>query len=168
MKLQQFKELIEEAGLVADIIPAEETKSTDVLLVRVGSVDHTEENPDEREWQLEISIVPMFGEELENNSLVQFFSCLHPEVPKETANTIYSVLGNFNTQVPLGAFGYVEAQNVLYYRHSQLVHKEDDFKDTLSELVWLIVFILTRYSDVPLAAASGKYDTNAILKEIGL
>ncbi|MEY5047607.1 MAG: hypothetical protein RLZZ175_966 [Bacteroidota bacterium] len=163
-QLSQFQTLLTDSGLITNLIQASETVPFDTLLVKLGSTIEK----DEREWQLEISFPNEYANALEKTDAVHFFVCLHPEIPAQRAEVINTTLGAFNPQVPFGSFGYYQRINLMYFRYTALINKNDDFADSLQELVWLIATTLADYSDVPLAAAFSNYSAEEILKQVNL
>ena len=163
-KLEQLQTLLSEANLETNLINAGENASLDTLLVSLSSLADN----DERSWQLEISFVPGFEEKLENTQLIQFFVMLTDRVAVNAGSTLEKVLTTYNTQIPLGTFGFYKKQNLLFYRHTALIHKDDDLEDTLPELIWMITHIMTQYSNAALAGATGTYTAEDIFNKLGL
>lgn len=163
-KLEALEVLLKEAELKTNIIKAGPNAPIETLLIALSSL---EEN-DDRDWQLEISFVPGYSEKLENTELLQFFVCLTDRVAPTAYTTLEKLLTAYNTQIPLGTFGFFKLQNLLYFRHVTLINKDDDLEDTLPEIVWMISHVLTQYSNAALAGASGTYSAEEIFSKIGL
>ena len=163
-KLEVLEALLQEADLKTNIIKAGPNAPIETLLIALSSL----EEKDDREWQLEISFVPGYSEKLENTELIQFFVCLTDRVAPTSHATLEKVLTAYNTQIPLGTFGFYKTQNLLYYRHVTLIHKDDDLEDTLPEMVWMISHVLTQYSNAALAGATGTYSAEEIFQKLGL
>lgn len=163
-KLEQLQTLLNEADLKSNIIKVGPNAPIETLLIALSALEAN----DDRDWQLEISFVPGYAEKLENTELLQFFVCLTDRVAPTAKATLEKLLTAYNTQIPLGMFGFFKAQNLLYYRHVTLINKDDDLEDTLPELIWMISHVLTQYSNAALAGATGTYSAEEIFQKIGL
>lgn len=163
-KLELLETLLHEADLKTNIVKQGPNAPIETLLIALSSL----EEKDDRDWQLEISFVPGYNEKLENTDLIQFFVCLTDRVSPTAHATLEKVLTAYNTQIPLGTFGFFKAQNLLYYRHVTLIHKDDDLEDTLPEIIWMISHVLTQYSNAALAGATGTYSAEEIFSKLGL
>jgi hypothetical protein len=163
-KLEQLQALLNEADLKTNVIKAGPNAPLETLLIGLSSL---EEN-DDRDWQLELSFVPGYAEKLENTELLQFFVCLTDRVAPTAHATLEKLLTAYNTQIPLGAFGFFKHQNLLYFRHVTLINKDDDLEDTLPEMIWMLSHVLTQYSNAALAGATGTYSAEEIFSKIGL
>lgn len=166
MNIQDIQAVLETEKFVTSFYEAEEEVPIDRIMLMI----ELEDRPPQDAQILELLFVPEMEEELEGLHLLQFFVTfqfetenLSPEIKADLKDLIIT----FNTNLPVGAFGYNMEHEYLYFKSMLMLpdELEDSHKKSIIQTVWLIVFQINLYFYAFEKIVNGEKTFNQLLQE---
>ena len=145
--LLAYGEALAKENLPVEFFDANEDIPYDMVLVGLESESGAL-------YRFELGFLPELEEDMENVSLLQVFVPMAERGEDADVAQLDLLMSRLNTQLPQGHFGYLEDNNVVYYRYVLMVPNE--IKDALTMVVqtfWMMAYILEQVGDRLLALA---------------
>ncbi|HEU0052698.1 MAG TPA: hypothetical protein VFQ39_05955 [Longimicrobium sp.] len=160
-RLRAFEEAIRAQGFDTAFVPASDEVPYDVLAVALGG-----DEAGDAVHQLELSFIPGMEEQLEGAALLQCFVHLPAEVPAAAEDGLRRLIALLNGRLPLVGFGWLEAEEMLCFRHAMMLPPDDRTATPLVvQAVWMIGYLLSVFADTVVEVATGARAVDDALRD---
>jgi hypothetical protein len=160
-RLLRLSHLFNREGFVTQIYPGGDETPFDTLGVLVEAAG------EKQVWRVELAYLPGLEAELGDVSLMQCFVVVADNVLPDYWDELRRLVVSVNTQLPVGAFGLLEAQQLVYFKQNALLPDNADaiaFR-IVHELALLIGYLLTIFSTAFVAVAQGQLSARAAMAD---
>ena len=91
---------------------------------------------------MEIMYMPEVRKEFKYSDLLQLFVYLHEDFKEDIIPKLKDELTKINMYLPLGQFGYNDADNYLYYKYNYMIPIETNagVLNSIKDVVWLMAY----------------------------
>ena len=146
MELKEIEKILAEEGFKVTVNTIDlngiKTPSLSVLI-------ELDERPENQGLHLNVLFVPGVDEQLQGCHILQLFITMADTIEgsgEEKIETLTATLAEFNFNLPLGAFGIKDYNQMLFYKHMMMMPSKmnEETKATLIQSVWLISFLLNQ------------------------
>jgi hypothetical protein len=157
-ELSFLQGFLEDEGIPSSLLDSSQGVELPVLTALLQS--------GEREQPIHFIFVPA-GEELETLQLLQMYAPISTQVEDRYLPAFLQVLVTVNRIVGLGSFG-LDPENQIYYKHIFPKPKYERWnRDLVMEAFFLFLFLMERFENVLLSAATGQVSVEKAMAELG-
>ncbi|MBW4493628.1 MAG: YbjN domain-containing protein [Oscillatoria princeps RMCB-10] len=148
--------ILHQAGFLTRLIPASEENPTEQLLVVMDDEDSTDLK------RLELT----FLSGLEDPFVLQLFMGLPCSIQETYKVDLSRFILAVNNHVPLTGFGLKEPEMWVYFRHLMPVNSQGLDGELLAQTIWLIWYVVDRFSGIVKEVAEGNKNLEAGLQAL--
>jgi|ERR1043165_2850359 hypothetical protein len=153
VELERFGELLSQEAYQVQLVPAAGGIQYDTLLVKLESFE--KEN---RVWQLNLSFLPGFEDDLDDVSILQCYVALSEYIGEENRAGLERLIVKVNAKLPIVGFGLLEHPSVLFFKHNAMLPNDDRVASfrIVKELVAMTTYLISTFSGPLIKMATGE------------